>query len=301
MIRFACPHCQKRLKAPDQGAGRNIVCPRCGQRLSVPSPEPAKSSPPGAAPIEGEPVPGEVQMNCPGCGRTISLQRHELTLTIECAECNARFVPDNASAPPPISRESAADPSDSRLSSDEDSAHGAGTDTDIVTEPARHVIRFECPICNAVLESPDTKAGNTIGCPKCKHCLRVPVPPNMTIQGRLLSHDIAPDASTEHNKAQLLSQSELIGACSLALAIVSILFVILPCFWFLAVPISGLGVLVGCVGWYIALRRPESSRKLLITGTLLSCLLLVGSCALNINAQWRLSRAFDSLEHLRPR
>jgi hypothetical protein len=38
MIRFASPSCQKKLKAPDHGAGRNTHCPRCGQRLWVPPP-----------------------------------------------------------------------------------------------------------------------------------------------------------------------------------------------------------------------------------------------------------------------
>jgi DNA-directed RNA polymerase subunit RPC12/RpoP len=36
MIRFECPTCHKRLKAPPSGAGREISCPRCGQRLLVP-------------------------------------------------------------------------------------------------------------------------------------------------------------------------------------------------------------------------------------------------------------------------
>ena len=38
MIRFICSRCQKRLKAPDHGAGRNISCPRCGRRLLIPPP-----------------------------------------------------------------------------------------------------------------------------------------------------------------------------------------------------------------------------------------------------------------------
>lgn len=38
MIRFACPTCQKALKAPDNGVGRKVSCPRCGQWLLVPPP-----------------------------------------------------------------------------------------------------------------------------------------------------------------------------------------------------------------------------------------------------------------------
>lgn len=44
MIRFLCPTCQKRLKAPDDGAGRKTSCPRCGQRMLVPAPPPPPAS-----------------------------------------------------------------------------------------------------------------------------------------------------------------------------------------------------------------------------------------------------------------
>lgn len=38
MIRFRCPACQKRLKAPEEGAGRKTHCPRCGQSLHIQPP-----------------------------------------------------------------------------------------------------------------------------------------------------------------------------------------------------------------------------------------------------------------------
>lgn len=38
MIRFACPTCQKVLKAPDDSAGRKTHCACCGQRLVIPPP-----------------------------------------------------------------------------------------------------------------------------------------------------------------------------------------------------------------------------------------------------------------------
>src|SRR5438876_5436641 len=37
-------------------------------------------------------------------------------------------------------------------------------------------IRFQCPICNSVLESPEHKAGSAINCPKCRRRLQVPPP-----------------------------------------------------------------------------------------------------------------------------
>jgi hypothetical protein len=37
--------------------------------------------------------PSTVAATCPGCGRTIQLQPHELSMLIECAKCGTRFVP----------------------------------------------------------------------------------------------------------------------------------------------------------------------------------------------------------------
>jgi len=45
MIRFACPTCQKTLKAPEKAAGRKVHCPRCTQLLIVPVPYEIKSKP----------------------------------------------------------------------------------------------------------------------------------------------------------------------------------------------------------------------------------------------------------------
>ena len=45
-LRFACPHCQKRLKVADEHAGRHVNCPRCGKSLVVPEPENTRTPPP---------------------------------------------------------------------------------------------------------------------------------------------------------------------------------------------------------------------------------------------------------------
>src|ERR1700722_14403616 len=47
MIRFDCPSCQKRLKAPDDAGGRTTSCTRCGQRLYVPTTIVQHQAPPG--------------------------------------------------------------------------------------------------------------------------------------------------------------------------------------------------------------------------------------------------------------
>lgn len=39
LIRFYCPSCNKRVKAPTEAAGRAIRCPKCGESLVIPHPE----------------------------------------------------------------------------------------------------------------------------------------------------------------------------------------------------------------------------------------------------------------------
>lgn len=38
-ISFVCPECKKKLKAPDQAAGKSVPCPQCKTRLTVPAPQ----------------------------------------------------------------------------------------------------------------------------------------------------------------------------------------------------------------------------------------------------------------------
>ena len=49
------------------------------------------------------------------------------------------------------------------------------------------MIRFSCPRCKSVLDSPDQQAGNKIECPKCQQRLQIPLPPrNKTVLGELV-------------------------------------------------------------------------------------------------------------------
>jgi len=44
-IRFFCPHCTARIKAPVQLAGRNRCCPGCSHAFTVPRLAPDDSGP----------------------------------------------------------------------------------------------------------------------------------------------------------------------------------------------------------------------------------------------------------------
>jgi hypothetical protein len=50
------------------------------------------------------------------------------------------------------------------------------------------LIRFSCPRCKSILETPDHRAGDKVECPKCQQRLQVPVPPRtQTVLAHLIS------------------------------------------------------------------------------------------------------------------
>src|ERR1019366_5837091 len=46
------------------------------------------------------------------------------------------------------------------------------------TPPHPLMIRFGCPKCKSVLQSPANKAGASVNCPACKQIVKVPKPAN---------------------------------------------------------------------------------------------------------------------------
>lgn len=44
MIRFTCEHCQARLQAPDESAGKDGQCPTCRSTLKIPMVQPAEGT-----------------------------------------------------------------------------------------------------------------------------------------------------------------------------------------------------------------------------------------------------------------
>src|SRR6516165_6701578 len=94
-ISFLCPHCGKKLKAPDSAVGKTSKCPGCGTAVTCPEPvydaELVDAPPPGAGGIDPygdlnpdqpyglvEPQPAEApapaaesRRPCPMCGEMI--------------------------------------------------------------------------------------------------------------------------------------------------------------------------------------------------------------------------------------
>jgi predicted RNA-binding Zn-ribbon protein involved in translation (DUF1610 family) len=110
-ISFSCTRCGKKLKAPDNAAGKTSKCPGCGSPVTCPEPvydaEIVDAAPggvdpyaeldtdkpyalvepqPGAAP-EGEATPGEARRPCPMCGEMI------VATAAKCRYCGEIFDP----------------------------------------------------------------------------------------------------------------------------------------------------------------------------------------------------------------
>jgi predicted RNA-binding Zn-ribbon protein involved in translation (DUF1610 family) len=105
-ISFQCPQCGKKLKAPDEAAGKSSSCPGCGGKVTCPEPvydaelfdesQPPAGLDPYADLDEGkpygvaEPQPGaaasaEGRRPCPMCGEMI------LTTAAKCRYCGEVF------------------------------------------------------------------------------------------------------------------------------------------------------------------------------------------------------------------
>lgn len=90
-IAFSCPQCGKKLKAPDNAAGKSSKCPQCGTTVTCPEPvyEAELIEPPGGpspfddldddkpyamsgpAPAAADEPSGEARRPCPMCGEMI--------------------------------------------------------------------------------------------------------------------------------------------------------------------------------------------------------------------------------------
>src|SRR5690348_15449422 len=112
MIRFSCPSCGKRLKAPENGTGRKTSCPGCGQSLYVPPPlqrtgrQAVPDGTPDGAQAGTEKAPVAIQ-NCPRCEAHLSAPPELLDHWFVCPRCGEGFVAASTVTPLPDRTQSA--------------------------------------------------------------------------------------------------------------------------------------------------------------------------------------------------
>jgi DNA-directed RNA polymerase subunit M/transcription elongation factor TFIIS len=138
------------------------LCPRCGDLLGM--------------------TPGTSLAACIQCGTSYQFSGGEWKCMTETsnAEISTSAVKE-CSAPPPHSYAPDVRP---HQPADAPAAPPA-------PEPPaplhRLMIRFDCPKCKAILQSPDNKVGVTVHCPACKQAVQVPKPVNLAKVRWLLS------------------------------------------------------------------------------------------------------------------
>jgi len=77
MIKFRCSHCQQKIGAPDDYAGKRVRCSKCRQPIRVPSPQQA---PPG----ERARV---IKFRCPSCSQKIGVSEKYAGKRVRCLKC----------------------------------------------------------------------------------------------------------------------------------------------------------------------------------------------------------------------
>lgn len=100
MIRAHCSKCGKRVKAPDEGAGKQISCPRCGKAIQLPD-EPNSTEPlvaPAPTPV---PVPVAVPVKRHVTPAKVPLPPQVPTATLPPELPAVLLVPDLPSEPLP--------------------------------------------------------------------------------------------------------------------------------------------------------------------------------------------------------
>jgi DNA-directed RNA polymerase subunit M/transcription elongation factor TFIIS len=136
-ISFQCPQCGKKLKAPDNAAGKSSSCPGCGNTVTCPEPvydaevvemEVAPDKPKGFDPfadldddkpykVAGTPPPAQSaddgRRPCPMCGEMI------VATAAKCRYCGEVFDPTLKKAKSKKKKKKSYDPEDESLSGSE--------------------------------------------------------------------------------------------------------------------------------------------------------------------------------------
>lgn len=115
-------------------------------------------------------------------------------------------------------------------------------------------IRIACSACGHRLKVPDRCAGRKVMCPACDHVIHIPlaVAPPAQAQPATVSDGVAAGL------AETLSHANRAALSSLVLALLSIQVLCIPYVGYLAIVLSGVGLLLGLGALVAALFRRES-------------------------------------------
>ncbi len=106
------------------------------------------------------------------------------------------------------------------------------------------MLRVCCPVCGRKVRVPDDLTGRRVRCPECEEPIRTP-----------LGQDRAEAAPSPTPSADTFPLPARLGVASLALGLLSVMVLCLPFVGFVAVGLSGLGVLLGLGGLVVSFRQ----------------------------------------------
>ena len=144
------------------------------------------------------------------------------------------------------------------------------------------MMRFNCPSCGAALSAPEDCAGRRSNCRRCNKPVIVPQPVTICLPSREAPADVTISAHRAAQKAPAASKLPLaFGIASLALSVIGLVFSLIPCIgaWF-AVPLCGLGLILGIIGGVFALIRRRHGIGFPLAGS------VTGFAGLTIAIMW---------------
>ncbi len=190
VVRFACPRCFLRLKAPLVQVGTRRRCRRCQFVFEVPTPARAArrsrdvgeyrlSEGAGPSPAEDQP---HVTVICPVCSTLIRAAESQVGRQVTCPDCDTpvavtpRAEVEKKSTPPvPVEEYALCDDAEWLA---------------LRSRPADQTyVPVTCPVCETFMQVPQDQVGHEIECPDCRQPMVVPPPPETDRQMSTAAED----------------------------------------------------------------------------------------------------------------
>ena len=97
-IRFQCPACEVKLKAPASRAGSQFACPKCSEPVTVPAADADTAADPSRTSDAELPERQQWALaRCPDCEEVLKVKVGRLGDPVACPYCAAELIVEEAS------------------------------------------------------------------------------------------------------------------------------------------------------------------------------------------------------------
>ncbi|MCB9954176.1 MAG: HEAT repeat domain-containing protein [Planctomycetaceae bacterium] len=159
-LRANCPHCDKRIKAPIQAAGKKVRCPKCSKSVQLPE-----------VTAEQRELYESSQLleNLTESKSSFQFSGDETSFEINLP------LESDTSVPPTRKTEESSEPTSARSNAEPSSqSNVSGKSSASVKLPTASVIQAECSACGAEVSAPLQFIGLTIPCEQCGAAVKFP-------------------------------------------------------------------------------------------------------------------------------